>query len=295
MGNRLVDKVQQPEYTGENRCVPCTVLNVVIAVVGGLVVGLFASRLVGGLVFFGSLVLIYFRGYLVPGTPALTKRYLPANVLALFGKEPEIPTKSGLTGVDSDPPEQSESAASETEGYSGTETVDPDQYFLDIGVLEPCAEEDDLCLTEEFADRWTEEIERLDDEDVSAEGVATSFGVASDNEEFAIERHDDARILTQDGMIVGQWPSNAALLADMGATVVLQAFDSQWDERSPRQTGQLLNGLRLFLESCPDSGGQIEFNQEVVESCCQSHNVLTVTCSESGERLVEFPLDEIEA
>ena len=27
----LADRLRQPEYTGENRCTPCTVVNVVIA------------------------------------------------------------------------------------------------------------------------------------------------------------------------------------------------------------------------------------------------------------------------
>ncbi len=307
MGNEIVDKLRQPEYTGENRCLPCTVLNVVIAAVGSLVVGRRSrSRLTGGLVFLGSLACIYLRGYLVPGTPTLTKRYLPEEVLGWFGKDPDdVPVRSGFGGIDeraddatdaSAPSEEHPEATDvETEGHPAAENVDPDEYFLETGVLTPCEDHDDLCLTEDFSASWTEAIERLEGEDVTADRVATSFGVDEETEEYTIESHDDARILRQGHRMIGQWPSNAALIADVGATAVLEEFDPLWDDRSPNQKGQLLNGLRLFLEDCPDDGGAIEYNEEVVESCCQSHNVLAVVCGDSGERLVEFPLDEIEA
>jgi len=98
----VVDDLRQPEYTGENRCEPCTVLNLVIAAVLGSVIAR-KSRL-GGLLAVGiSVALIYLRGYLVPGTPALTKRYLPPEVLRWFGKEPEPDVASGLGGVDPRP------------------------------------------------------------------------------------------------------------------------------------------------------------------------------------------------
>lgn len=307
MGMEIVDKLRQPEHTGEDRCLPCTIVNVVIAAVGSLAVRR-KSRVLGALAFAGSLVLIYLRGYLVPGTPTLTKRYLPADVLRLFGKDPDdVPVRSGLGGdgeqtIDSTDASAAESEESPDRSDDGdepqepaAESVDPDEYFLETGVLTPCEDHDDLCLADEFSARWTEEIERLEGDDATADRVATSFGIEEADEEYTIESHDDARILRQGQRMIGQWPSNAALIADVGATEVLEEFDPLWEERSPNQKGQLLNGLRLFLEDCPDDGGAIEYNEEVVESCCQSHSVLAVTCGESGERLVEFPLDEIEA
>lgn len=303
MGNEIVDKLRQPEYTGENRCLPCTVVNIVIAVVGSHAV-MRKSRVGGVLTLAGSLVCIYLRGYLVPGTPALTKRYLPENVLRWFGKDPDdVPVRSGLGGseVTEEPTTASASGsqahASDDEAaeQSVAESVDPDEYFLETGVLTPCEDQDDLCLTEAFSARWTEEIERLEDEEMTADRVTTTFGIEAEADEYTIEAHEDARILRQDNRMIGQWPSNAALVADIGATAVLEEYDPLWAERSPNQKGQLLNGLRLFLEDCPGDGGRIEYNEEVVESCCQSHNVLAVVCGDSGERLVEFPLDEVEA
>lgn len=83
----VVVRIRQPEYTGENRCVPCTALNVFIAVViAGLFVGA-GRRWIGVVAFIVSVGVVYFRGYLVPGTPGITERYFPERVLRLFGKD----------------------------------------------------------------------------------------------------------------------------------------------------------------------------------------------------------------
>jgi len=83
----LVERLGRPEYTGENRCLPCTVLNAAIAV-GAAALLSRRSRPAGGAALLAALGLIYLRGYLVPGTPTLTRRYLPESVLAAFGKRP---------------------------------------------------------------------------------------------------------------------------------------------------------------------------------------------------------------
>ena len=86
VARRTLDRVRQPEYTGENRCVPCTVANLAIAAV--LTAGLAFASVPGAAVFavfaVGS---IWLRGYLVPKTPELTKRYFPDWLLAKFDKQ----------------------------------------------------------------------------------------------------------------------------------------------------------------------------------------------------------------
>jgi hypothetical protein len=83
----VLDTLGQPEYTGENRCLPCTALNLAVAVGVAVVVGR-RRRAVAGAWLAVAVALIALRGYLVPGTPELTKRYLPDRVLAWFGKDP---------------------------------------------------------------------------------------------------------------------------------------------------------------------------------------------------------------
>lgn len=86
MSTDLIERLEQPEYTGENRCGACTAVNLLLAAALAALLGR-RNRALGLLAFVGSAALIYLRGYLVPGTPELTKRYLPPSVLALFGKD----------------------------------------------------------------------------------------------------------------------------------------------------------------------------------------------------------------
>ena len=106
----FLERLRQPEYTGENRCLPCTVVNAIIAGALAAAATLLVTPVGGGVVLVLSLAAIYLRGYLVPGTPELTKRYLPDRVLRLFDKAPDLPDPG--------------------------ETVDVEGYLLDAGVLE---------------------------------------------------------------------------------------------------------------------------------------------------------------
>lgn len=96
----LIEDLRQEEYVGENRCWPCTVVNIAIGALLALAGGAIARRVGGensgrlvtivlGVVFGAAISL---RGYLVPGTPTLTKQYLPEPVLQLFGKSPGTDT-----------------------------------------------------------------------------------------------------------------------------------------------------------------------------------------------------------
>ncbi|MXV61571.1 hypothetical protein GS429_05725 [Natronorubrum sp. JWXQ-INN-674] len=325
----IVDDLKQPEYTGDNRCEPCTILNLAIAVVAGSIIA--RKSKLGGLIAVGvSIALIYLRGYLVPGTPTLTKRYLPPEVLRWFGKEPDPELASGLGAVDSASAAATDGSESETgssaadrtevatydeeaaveageEAGSGTGTaevaesegqeqgqeperdeLDLETYFLDHDVLEPCADRDDLCLTDAFEDAWFEEIEALDASTIDAADAVDAFGFDADPDAFDLESRDDATLLRSDRGVAGRWPSQAAILADITASRTLENWtpDPQWNVHEPETKGQVLNGLRMFLETCP-TGGEVSMGEEVVESCCSSHEVVAVTCDETGERLFE--------
>ncbi|WP_247002693.1 hypothetical protein [Halosolutus gelatinilyticus] len=336
MKDEIVDALHQPEYTGENRCEACTVVNLVIAGVLGAVVAR-KSKLSGAIAVAASVALIYLRGYLVPGTPTLTKRYLPPEVLRWFGKEPSEPEiRSGLGAIDSPAAEPSpidggsgagrrpaaeddrelafdeggrESGADEARAETAAVQIsDPETYFLDHDVVEPCDDVDDLCLTEAFETVWADEIDAGDADAIDAGDAASAFGFddfeAADGEDgtepdsiddaFEIERYDDARVLKRDGMVVGKWPSQAALVADVTAARALEDRDDDWESYGSETKGQLLNSLRLFLETCPTSGGEVVMSEETVESCCQSHDVVAVTCEDTGERLFEHRVDAIE-
>jgi len=307
----MIDELKQPEYTGENRCMPCTGVNLLIAVVAAAVAGR-RSRKAGAGVFVASVVLIYLRGYLVPGTPTLTKRYLPDDVLRLFGKEPVGPAPSGLgAGLDSDeatPRDAGAAAVSNGDGTSTAESatnggvveaardeagaLDPEIVLSNAGALEACEDGEDLCLTEEFKRSWDDAMADFDGEESTdlAERLVAQFDL--DVEESEIEEFDDGRVLTDGDGRIGQWPSEAAMIADAAGAAVLRSRLPDWEALSTREKGSLLNGLRLFLEECPTAEGGIEFGQETVESCCSSYEVVAVTCEETGDRLFEEPIHE---
>ncbi|WP_293032421.1 hypothetical protein [Natronococcus sp.] len=314
MRETIVDRLRQPEYTGENRCTPCTILNLAIAGAIGTAVAR-RSRIAGAAVVGASTAAIYLRGYLVPGTPELTKRYLPERVLRLFGKESEPEVRGGLvageSGVDETSPKDAgleadadgpsaDSAGNPPVGDTGDEPdrpqpPEPERYFLEEGVVEPCEEIDDLCLTEPFETDWTDEIDRIDTDALEGTDAAVALGFDADEGAFEIAGHGDgARTLRRDGRLLGKWPSQAALVADVTAARVLESRDDDWTAYGPRARGELLNSLRLFLETCPTGGGEVVMGEETVESCCRSHDVIAITCAETDERLFEYPVSELE-
>jgi len=267
-------RFKQPDYIGENRCVPCTVVNTLIAAVGSVIAGVIVAQFVtpsvgAGLslgVFSLSLLAIYLRGYLVPGTPTLTKRYLPVWVLDLFGKAPET-------------------AAEQIEDTD----IDPEQELLDAGALEPCEDHDDLCLTDGFREAWYDEIERVSAErDASRERLLGLLGL--DDAEVTFTEHGAAFQAFADGTAVGRWESEAAFLADLGAARALERRSDRWDRLSVEARGQLLNGLRLFIDTCPACGGTPTFGTDTVESCCTTQEVAAVACEQCDARLFESPM-----
>lgn len=260
-----LDRLRQSEYTGENRCLPCTVVNAIIAVVlaaavagsGSIVADPVLGLGTGGVVFGVSVAAIYFRGYLVPGTPTLTKQYLPQQVLAWFGKAP---------------------AAVETD-------FDAEEALVTAGALEPCADRDDLCLAGEFRKEWYDEINRLDSANAGRERLLDVLGLESASVEF--EEHGEAFQARIDGSIVGRWESEAAFFADVGAAEELDDRVANWESLSVRERSQLLSGLRIFIDACPSCGGRPDFGTDTVESCCGTHEVAAVSCGDCGARLFE--------
>nr|WP_228841742.1 hypothetical protein [Haloarcula sp. CBA1127] len=231
----VVDTLRQPEYTGENRCEPCTALNLAIATILGSTIA--RKSKLGGIVGFGiSVGLIYLRGYLVPGTPTLTKRYLPTEVLRWFGKDPEPELATGFADIETGDDTSSNRAAVGTgsEETADTEVAtddiatnghhtsadnqppsedDLELFFTDHGILEPCPDSDDLCLTDSFETAWIDEVDSLNTTEITAALITDTIGIETEGKEFELTEQGDTRILQTNDRLVSQWPSKAALLA----------------------------------------------------------------------------------
>lgn len=268
----VLDRFREPAYTGANRCVPCTVVNVVIAVlVSGGVGVLFAPA--GVAVFGVSLLLIYLRGYLVPETPTLTKRYLPDPIQAQFDDH-------------GDDEEEWETLQKVEEHRQNT--VDPEQFLVDKGVV---ARGDE---GEGEEDRFTDEFGALRDDHLAAsrDSLADSTTLAAlfdaDPDSVAFEDRDYPAISIDNR--IRKWPSEAALLADVATDAALAAWTDRWADVPLEQRATIREELRTLGEGCPACGGEITTTAEKVESCCGFHEVIAAECEACGDRLRE--LDE---
>ncbi len=267
---RLVASLKQPKYTGKNRCLPCTVLNSLITVglAAGVTVGAAAAgspfaRQLGVLTVIGGLVLIYFRGYLIPGTPALTKRYLPAWL------------RRRITGGHHQP------AASHR---------DPTELLTTLGIIVDDPEADDLTLDPLFLDEWRESVTiHWADELLTRESIGGLSHAAPETIRF--EERPTLFRAWADGVHLATWPSRAACVADAAAARELSEWDPHWSQRSLVLQADMLGTLRLFIEQCPACEGTVSLAHDVVESCCWSHDVAAATCEDCNTRLFEMDID----
>ncbi|WP_331232553.1 hypothetical protein [Natronorarus salvus] len=274
----VLDRFRRPEYTGENRCLPCTVVNVSIALVLAIAISVLAPP-VGAVVLVGSLVAIYLRGYLVPGTPRLTERYLPDRVLARFEKAPNpIEERRTETGAVEETIDRIEARRENA--------VDPESFLLEVGAVEPCEHEDDLCLTDRFRDR-------LDEDEPANPFDPGRLATVFDTEPAAIEMLDRPYPAIKIDRRVRKWPSEAALLGDLAADGALRGLSDRWVGVPLEQRLGILSSLRSFRDSCPRCGGPIVVSDGTVESCCRSYEVITFGCAECEEPLLEFSPDEL--
>lgn len=392
-----VDALRQEEYIGENRCLPCTAVNVilgaVVAFIGGAAVKRALGRTAGRLTalilagVFGAL--IYLRGYLVPGTPELTKRYLPQPVLKLFGKEPGTDTEDlafgdqiddrieadiadeqsdtdnaqqhrtqaeskesgeqSPTSVDhpsdtstveneTDPDDENEaveieitdvetdaaatteedgndpdeSAATESDGdatseqdegndadewetvekvqYRREHSVDPEQFLNDTGVVEPCENRDDVCLTDAFATDVDDYLEAYDSrEDVDLELLGELFEESPADIELQDREYPTYKV----GFRIRKWPTNGALFVDLATHKALRDRSDDWLSVPLEQRANILESLRSFLTACPSCDGDLRFSETAVESCCGAHEVIAYKCHECDQHLVELTPSKI--
>lgn len=251
-----VSRIRQPEYTGTNRCMPCTIVNSVIAAgIAGTLAWAVSTGF--GLLALGLLIgVIYLRGYLVPGTPTLTKTYLPAPLLRPFGKDSPQGTLGDL----------------DAEGIWNV--------LEDGGVVD--RRNDAVRLSAEFRDRWRAEIRANRDRDLGERDVATMMDA-----EDVVQRGE--RAFSVGGNQLLRWDSTAALLADAAAAAVFRERFEDWPGLDRRTRRDLLGRLRLLLDRCPICDGPTRRENEHVDPCCQRpHTAVWTECRSCGAFLAEL-------
>lgn len=263
-----VERFRQPEYTGRNRCLPCTAVNAALAVALAAAVGA-GWRPVGGLLVLGiSVAAIYLRGYLVPGTPELTQRYFPDRVVRAFDKNAAAQDAARERAVDA----------------GDVDATETEKLLTSTGVVEPCAEEDDLCLTDQFSDVWWRRIRQFRADD---ERAADHLATVMDVDPTALSFVDGDQFgVVYEGKLIAEWASDAAFYADLAAEPTLAEWLGDRDGLDDRQRTELLVGLRGFLQECPACEADLEQVEEVRKFCCTGDVVsVSVDCGSCGARV----------
>jgi hypothetical protein len=252
---------RDPEHTGENRCLPCTVANTAIAAALAAVVGAGTTPLVGAITFVCCVGVIYLRGYLVPGTPTLTKRYLPEPVLRLFRKDT-------------------------ARGRSLDYTISDGSWQGIVGNVITSTEPPQLA--DDFRRRWRRELAASRDSPTSGDDVAEVVGKQVTEKgplSFAV---DGERLL--------RWESDVALDADAAAAPVLRDRIDDWADANTDTRLVVLRRIRLATERCPGCNGVVDRRVERNETCCRRPRVRVWTeCRGCNALLAEVVLSESDA
>ena len=268
---RTIDSLRVAEYTGANRCIPCTIVNAIIATATAAAIAVLWLP-AGFIALLAFAVVIYLRGYLVPGTPTLTARYLPERVLDRFDKSKE---HADLKTAEDD------STALRTNG--GSEPFDTEVRLRTAEIVEEEQHGDDLRLTRNFREAWWRRIRELRDGDEASERLAAVLEVSP---EHLTTESGERFVVSFDGDPIGQWPSDAAFYADLAVEPCLRERITAWGELGDRNRTELIAGLRAFLEACPTCEADLDTVESARRSCCSSDVVrVNVDCTVCGARV----------
>ena len=158
----------------------------------------------------------------------------------------------------------------ETAPVDGAELAD---RLVEASVLTEDERDDDLVLADRFQYNWRRRIEHLRDRE------PTDFlGLLLDTDpETLTVTNEEGLTVSQQGVTVGEWPSEAALVADVAAFVTLGEVFPGWDDLRGSTRDELVARLRVFLESCPACDGSL-----AAEGGETAESVPTVACEDCG-------------
>ncbi|WP_181686012.1 hypothetical protein [Halorhabdus salina] len=267
----LLERLREPAYTGENRCLPCTVVNAIL--VGVATAWLYrrdrtlASLAVATI----GAGLIYIRGYVVPYTPTFAPRLIEA-----------APIPSSIFHDGRTTPGPAESTSLGDVADDGGAVLD-ELAAADVVMVE----DETVQLTDAVDSSWHEEMDRL---------AVLSDGELANEIERTIPHVDDAEPLEVDDQLWFVLGTNDEYLSKLVAISELggyRALDSFLDD-SLRLAGA--RSLRMFLTVCPVCGSEIVPSTEA--NCCGAYADSGVPpkdlriCPECEQRVFEFPAED---
>lgn len=136
---------------------------------------------------------------------------------------------------------------------------------------------DNLSLTEEFRKDWRRRIDHLATRDTTE---YLGLLLEADPDTLTID-DGDGFVVTQSGATVGEWPSEAALAADVAAFITLQEWLPGWEDLTGQTRDELIGRLRIFLEQCPACEGTLETEPRKADP-----EIPHVVCADCGSAMV---------
>ncbi|MDB9234429.1 zinc ribbon domain-containing protein [Halorubrum ezzemoulense] len=116
----------------------------------------------------------------------------------------------------------------------------------------------DVDLTEGFRRDWRRRIRHFRTRE-PIDFVALLLD--TDPDSLTIDETDDGLTVQVSGTTVGEWPSKAALVADVAAFLTLQEALPEWGELEATTRDELIGRLRVFLKTCPTCDGSLDTEQ----------------------------------
>jgi len=144
---------------------------------------------------------------------------------------------------------------------------------------------DDLTLTDSFRTDWRRRIDQVAEDPTTYLGLlveADPESLAVDDDEGGIAVRDESGSITR---TVGEWPSEAALVADVAAFVSLGEWLPEFEALDGVERDELVARLRVFLEACPSCGGELEERAGSGDAATAEVSVPDVSCADCGAAL----------
>lgn len=245
-------QVRAPQYTGSNRCWPCTVLNIGIVLLGGAVLTTVAGVMVALSAVVVGLAAIWLRGYLVPGTPRLGRR-LPQPVRSWFGTHDPVMERPAVD-----------------------ELVTANVLDADLD-----------CTPEANAAIRAQASSYVDDREALEAAALAEFDATTVSVNRRLGGGERWFVLDDAEQTVCQWGARPVAALDVAGSAYLDDQLPDWDRRDSREKSAMLALLRYGIPSCPDCGDAFEATEQDV-TCCGGRSLAGARrCTECDYPLVD--------
>ncbi|KAA9397780.1 hypothetical protein Har1130_07195 [Haloarcula sp. CBA1130] len=276
----LLESLSDEPHTGENRCWPCTVLNLGLVGLGAFFLRARGRSLASLLIAVVGVAVVYLRGYLVPYTPKFAPRLVAASPVPNGWFHGEQSHKDTV---------REDATRRESESLADDVGIDGDTVFRELsaaGVIE--VEGEQLFLAAAVDTAWHERMDEL--ADYSLDTLAATLQASLPRIDYAEPYADDA-----DWVALGS--DNKQLLPRPVVVSELAAYEvlgERLDDERLRVAGA--EALRMFLDRCPVCGSELVESSSV--SCCGGHlgprqnPDETLVCPTCEQRLYTFEVSD---